>query len=383
MFKTEDVERYCAGLDLTAAQSAEWLKIANQALEAAEAVGADTLEAELNAVKTANSVFRSASQKHSDAPVRPAVGASLAVVLAEVGEASDGFQMVLPVGYWFNRWYGDLIFTQTYCQRVVDNWKAKVLGKREPFLDTEHDRGAANAWVVDMEARADGLYVKWDWTDRGRELVAKRIYRFYSADLETALDIKTGKEVYPVLAAVALTNCPAMNTLPDAHLSDQPGAHGDALKPPAKPGKEEDNMELSDVITFAKAAPETDRDQILSAIAPDLKTEAEALKAANLSLTERLSAMEAEKKAARKVEVIGKALSEGKILPKDKEAWERRFDASPDVIAEILASMPAAVDLTVRGTGDAPDAVALTEDDKRVRKAFGITDEDAKKFGGE
>ncbi len=374
MFKPEDVSKYCAGMTLTPEQADEWLKVANEAL--AVAVGVDELDAEIAAIKAANATFRKAPAKFSDR-THP-----YEAMLSEVGpvDGTDSFQKVLPVGYWFNDYYGDLVFTKTFMDRLVENWKNKALGNREPFLDTDHDGGAANAWAVALEARDDGLYVKWDWTDKGRELVSRKIYRYYSATLQEVLNTKTGETVYPVLSAVALTNRPAMDTMPDAHLSDSRGAHSDPAKSPApaEPIKE-DVMELNDVITFAKDAPDADKSQILAAVNPTILSEVETLRAVNATLTEQVNAANAEKLLARKTAVISKALTEARILPKDKEVWEARFDKSPDFTEEILASLPPAVDLSQHGTDHAEQKTELSEDEKRVAKALGQSPEDWKK----
>lgn len=138
-------------------------------------------------------------------------------------------------------------------------------------------------------------------------------------------------------------------------------------------------MELNDVINFAKDAPDADKSQILAAVNPTILSEVETLRAVNATLTEQVNAANAEKLVARKTAVIEKALSDARILPKDKEVWEARFDKSPDFTEEILLSLPPAVDLSEHGTDHTKEGVALSADDERVKKAFGQSDEDWKK----
>lgn len=383
-FNSSDVDKFCAGLALTPEQKTDWLNLANTTLEQGVAAGADVLEAEINAVKVANAKFRGQGAALAEPVHRAAIGQPYNAMFAEVGAvASPDFQMVLPIGYWFNRWYGDIIVTRTFCEMLVTNWKAKALGNRQPFLDTNHDELEANAWLADMEVRDDGLYVKWDWTERGRDLVAKRIYRYYSATLEQVMSVTTGKEIWPVLTAVALTNRPAMNTMPEAHLSDSHGAHGDPVRSPrGTPDADntEDVMELNDVITFAKSAPDADKAKIALAVAPELgtlKAEVEGLRAANVQLSEQVKTMQSEQHAKRRTETIDKALAEGRILPKDKDAWVKRFDAAPDVITEIVEGLPKAVDLSEHGSAKGgEEKVVLSADERVVAAAFGQSDEE-------
>jgi phage I-like protein len=381
-FTKDDAARFSAGLTLTPSQAEEWAELANKALGQATVAGADEIEAERYAIRQATGNFRSGAKALSDyKPVKrdPACEIALAEIDPKVADAD--FQLVLPTGYFFTDYYGELIFTRTFCEVLVKNWKEKALGETVPFLDTDHDRAAANGWLVDLEARDDGLYAKWDFTERGRQLIKDRIYRYYSAHFGELLRVTDGAMVYPVFRGPALTNSPAMKTMPEAHLSDSHGAHGDAENNPrgtADAGIQEDVMELNDVINFAKAAPDADREKIALAAVPGyatLKTEAEALRAANAQLSEQNAALVREKTDKRRAEVIEKALAEGRILPKDKDAWEKRFSAAPDTIAEIIESLPKVVDLKEHGTGDAgkPEAV-LSEDEKAVAKGFGQTE---------
>jgi phage I-like protein len=321
-------------------------------------------------------------------PVRKARMMSLALADAEV-DAQDAYQLILPIGEYFTSAYGKLTITAEYCAKMVANWAGKVLGEREPFVDTDHDRGEANGWIKDLQVRADGLYAKVEWTDKGKALVEGGLFKYFSADIGSVIDVTNGDEVYPVLVAVALTNTPAMNTMPAAHLSETDGAaHGDGPTSGTGDGGAEMKT-FAEIMAALAAITLTDDDKgalrkLLGVEEPKpdaaLNTKVEALmgdvsmlRDVNKTLSDRLTVLTADAAAKRKAGVIELALNEGRIVPKDKEAWEKRFDQNPDLTSEILGSMPKQVDLSERGTGAGGTEVDVAF--VSAAKKAGLTDE--------
>ena len=219
----DDVDRFKKGL--TSSQKRRWVKIANSSYERCAEEGEKTnLDCEVSAIRIANTKFsdKTFSVEKNTCPGIPGLDfRKLQEVALQEAEVTDDFQMILPVGLFYSKWYGEVIITQNYCQAMVDNWKNKVLREQQPFVDTEHDRGKANGWIMDMEARPDGLYAKIEWTDLGKEQLGGGLFKYFSADIDAIVDIDTGEEVYPVLIAVALCNTPVMKTMPQAHLQDK------------------------------------------------------------------------------------------------------------------------------------------------------------------
>ena len=82
-----------------------------------------------------------------------------------------------------------------------------------------------------------------------------------------------------------------------------------------------------------------------------LKEQVVVLKETKADLTAKITAIETKELTDRKETVISLAITEGRILPADKEKWEKRFDSQPDFTADILAEQPTVVDLTDHGTG--------------------------------
>jgi len=140
---------------------------------------------------------------------------------------TDEFQMILPIGTHYSAFYGKITITRQMIEQMVDNWRNRVMGNREPYIDTDHDGGAANGWIKELEAREDGLYAKIEWTEHGRELITSGQYRYFSAEFGTHVDVRTGDKHYPVLIAATLTNRPLMNQMPPARAASDTELPGD------------------------------------------------------------------------------------------------------------------------------------------------------------
>ena len=124
-------------------------------------------------------------------------------------------------------------------------------------------------------------------------------------------------------------------------------------------------MNLSEVLEYLKDAQDSEKSVVLKELGAadaheqamqltaDVKRltgEKETLVKANDDLTKEVEGLRAASHKARKDEVIGKALSEGRILPKDKEYWEERFDQNAEFTADVLGKLPKAVDFNEHGT---------------------------------
>lgn len=106
-------------------------------------------------------------------------------------------------------------------------------------------------------------------------------------------------------------------------------------------------------------------------------------------MSAQLTAAQKEKHDARKVEAIEAALSEGKILPKNREKWEAMYDKDPEGVEALLSDKGAEVDTGTTGNGSGGN-----EGESFDEKAFSVfcamnpelSDDEAraeyKKFGG-
>lgn len=317
-------------------------------------------------------------------------------------------QIIIAFGKWATAKYGELEFSPEYCQKIVDHFHAGVMGNRVPFVDVDHDRGEAQGWIKELSVGVDGLYASIEWTEPGVKKVAEKRYRYFSADIGPVKEIRTGEVFDPVLIALSLTNTPVLNILPDVKLSDGLTAgdkghkiglssvdsghgHGTAGKP-----NEVDTMpKFEEILKFLQENIASLTPEQISAIAELVKPKAdEALETPEVEmgkkdpapvamaegqvqkllaensaksdaikqLSERLIALETEGKAQRREAVIGKALSEGKIKPADRKVWESRFDQTPEIIAGILADLPANPGFKMSGSSVNPEAREISEE---------------------
>ncbi len=422
-WKAKDAEKFKKGLDEK--QAGKWARVANAVLKKCVAEGGDILQCEVLAIRKANSEFEEDKADLQRAPLAVLLDHTkdAIVSLAEINFAKDkdmeGFQLVLPIGLFVTFMYGDLIITRTFVDIMLENAKKKGIDK--VFMDTGHDFAEANAWAVDMKTDEDGFYVKWEFTNLGRERITDKQYRFYSAAFGWDIDPETGEEWAPVLHAVSLTNHPVMSQLPAAHL-DYGGiipkspeewgkligqstdirdavalalenlAHGDEGT-----GTREDRMELSNVLEFLGSVSDSDKNAIIGALGlsnvvqehttlttanVEMKSQLETQATALTETKAKLDKIEEGVLSQRKATAIDKALKGGQIRPADKETWEKRFDESPEFTEKILLDLPKVLDYSAP-TGDgsggeedgSKDETPLTSD---VRKQIGLKPEGKK-----
>jgi hypothetical protein len=320
-------------------------------------------------------------------------------------------QMILPLGTFYTRAYGKLEITAEFAGQIVDNWRRKVMGTRQPFIDTDHNWGKANGWIQDLQVREDGLYAAIDWTPQGRDNVENGYYKYFSADIGGCLDIETGDEVYPVLIAAALTNVPVMNIMPPVKLSESESgqdpegatgqtdgdapAHGDG----GEGGPAEDNpMTYDDLVKGLSGLTLTTEQKgaLVKALglepaapAPDpaaatalaeLRGQVTILGETNTRLTADLKTLQGQKLAERKAAAIKGAIDGFRILPKDKEAWEKKFDEAPDLVERILSELPKAIDDVKRGHGSAGTSEAEPELDADDEAAIALGEKKDPKY---
>jgi phage I-like protein len=145
--------------------------------------------------------------------------------------------------------------------RVLPRGTVELSDHREPFLvdeaslrsmaaefrsrgvdlvvDYEHqslqgERAPAAGWIKDLEARADGLWARVEWTQPARDYLEKKEYRYFSPVLK--LDPETRRPV--ALMHVGLTNLPAIKHLPPLVAKWGGKAHAPKAARPTEPAAE-------------------------------------------------------------------------------------------------------------------------------------------------
>lgn len=362
-WSVNEVDKHKKGL--SDSQKQEWVKVANGTLAMCQKKGGTDCESA--AIRTANARFE------LSVPTREFASLKLSDGRTEINITSD-FQLAFPIGKWHTQQYGELDITREYCDKIVENWNNKVLGNRQPFLDTEHDLGEAQAWITDMRVTDLGLEVKFEWTPAGREKVDKKLYKYLSVCITREKDLVSGQIHYPVLAAIALTNIPQMNVLPEVKLSENR-----SLGEGSEKKLEGVNMTIEEILAWLKENAKAITPEQVKAIwdalgvkmpeppkegesqpAPegDMGKKAEdkvysarlqGLELANKQLISQVEKLVKAQSTGRRTSVIEKALSEGRITVSDKEKWEQLFDATPEHTEKLLMGLPVVVN--VAGSG--------------------------------
>ncbi len=109
-------------------------------------------------------------------------------------------------------------------QRIIENWKFRA---NDMVIDYEHQtvtgqEAPAAGWVKELSMDADGLWARVSWTDRARDYIERREYRYFSPVVE----LGEKREVVDLLH-VALTNFPAIANLDPLILQHQRNREGE------------------------------------------------------------------------------------------------------------------------------------------------------------
>lgn len=212
----------------------------------------------------------------------------------------------------------------------------------------------ARGWIIEMQARADGLWGRVEWTPSGRTLVAERAYRGISPAL--ALDAKDKATVRAVLRA-SLVNQP---NLPLATLHSQQEHSVDLVKLRTALGLAEtaDEAAILAAAETARTAVTTHAAQIkqiadaakieateVGAIVTVLQArgvdDAAALRQTVTTLQAELTTLQAEQKKARATEAVDGAIRAGKPIPATlRDHYIARHAADPAAVEKELAGLP-------------------------------------------
>lgn len=126
--------------------------------------------------------------------------------------------MLFPRGRYQHPEYGEMDFDDNFFGDIVGNFDGKALGQTEPFIDVDHNHGAACGWIKQLSVEPDGLYATVDWTPLGKELVTSGQYRYFSPWWGSYKEPHSGKTYQRVLRGGGLTNVPFLKVLPPVEL---------------------------------------------------------------------------------------------------------------------------------------------------------------------
>jgi len=295
---------------------------------------------------------------------------------------------------------------------------ASGLAGLDPVIDYDHQTdlaavkgvgGTAPAagWVKELEARADGIWGRVEWTARAAAAIAAREYRYVSPVFQHT---KSG-EVLKVLRA-GLTNNPNLHlTALASQETDQSKLkpEGDTMEELLKElagafGLPEDsdqkavvahatqlvagsNAQATAIAAMAKAAgaKEDDApDAVVTAVQAAIEkapaaTEPDPDKYVPAELVVSLQAQAKELMGDKTNQVVDQAIKDGKVPPANRD-WAIAYHAKdPEGFAKFLGGQPAIVTAGAAPGGKVEGDGALDADDLAMCSAMGIDPEEFKK----
>lgn len=222
------------------------------------------------------------------------------ILLAENEECPSEIQ-VLRAGKFNSFWYGDFEVTPKILREMKKNFDEKIRGV-DLAIDFGHRAGEeAAGWIksVELKKRDTELWAQVEWTELGCSNVKKKLYRYLSAEYDTAYkDNETGETHGFVLLGAGLTNRPFVKGMKaTTELMEVSKMADEKLKE-----VEAANLKLS-----------TDNDKLKS----DIKTLDDTVK----KQAERIKELETEIKNEKLESEFAKMLEDKKVVPAQKDAW--------------------------------------------------------------
>jgi phage I-like protein len=334
--------------------------------------------------------------------------------------------MLFPFGEFEHPSYGKMTFDNNFFNEIIDNYQANVLHVKPFMdMQHDENKSLAWFDSSPFIRPGLGLYIKPDYTELGQSILSKRTYRYFSPSWGSYKDPETQKEFKNVLRGGAATNIPFLKTMPsiidETAVLDNRGMAEYKLSEltikgsPEKVGPKADNIQGRQTPKSVKKLPnkklgahtveneklvekfglsaDASEDSILAKIDELLtsnkglgekvtKIEAEAKKAKELADKENSKKTLTDTEVAKKLEdsnkkvgdlevklnerdrdeAINKAITDGKLLPKDKEYYEKRYMADPVNVKEDLLKMSKIVDLDEKGSAGKGEEQNLSDD---------------------
>ncbi|MEN6483422.1 MAG: phage protease [Syntrophobacteraceae bacterium] len=263
---------------------------------------------------------------------------------------------------------------------------------------TEKDAEApAAGWIRELVDRGgDGLWAKVEWTDRARQYLANREYRYYSP----VFRVSGGGRRLVELLRVALTNAPRLNRIRPIVAGMNPS------------DKKEDAMEFLVSCARKLGLPEgVDEEEVLAAIEKKAGADGgsmpackEVLDALGLQetakqseivatihalnalkqrpdLTKEVTELKAKLAARERDELVAAAMKDGRITPAQKDWAEKYAAQDPEGFRLFVAKAPQVVPVgTLHPARNPAERTGLDDAQLEINKLLGISEETWKKY---
>lgn len=278
-------------------------------------------------------------------------------------------------------------FTEVEADAIIDEFSTR---KKDIVIDYEHqtlsgDRAPAAGWIKAIEKTADGLVASVEWTDKAKEYLKAREYRYHSP----VLHVRDGR-MYR-LHSVALTNHPALHDYPALVANDTTPQTEEPMNEHLK--KIAETLGVA-VVALADGKPdEKSTADAIAAKCAETKTRAESVTAFLAlhdakNLDEMTLKIQGMVPAAEKTELLGrlakieaekavtKAFSDGKLIEVQRkwavEYASRDLAAFADFIAAAPKVAPGPAPVVTAQSVAAP--MAFSDAEVKIFKLSGLSD---------
>ncbi len=265
----------------------------------------------------------------------------------------------------------------------------------------------AYGWLVELSARADGLWGRVEWNATGRKAIEERSYRGVSAELMVAADgtiigVRGAsltnhpniKGLTPVFQSTEEDDTPMDKILKDlkAKLGLKDDATPDAVLQAVNAlaeGKSALDARMAEIGKAAGAASDAKPEAVLQSVTTLAAKAAatgtgddkavEGLRAELQTVTTELNTIKANTAREKAAAFVDGAIAEGRVgvKPLREHYIERHMSASADVEKEI-AAMPKLSGTTILPAAPPADG-SLTDEEKGTARMMGISEDDFKK----
>jgi hypothetical protein len=130
--------------------------------------------------------------------------------------------MALKAGVYSHPLFGEIAIDMDRASRFVANESSRVRGIQ---MDIDYDHKArrddAAGWVVQTEARTDGVWYQVEWTEEAAQKIRAKQYKYFSAEFaDEWTHPETGATYKDVLFGGGLTNRPFIKGMVPVNLSE-------------------------------------------------------------------------------------------------------------------------------------------------------------------
>ncbi|MCD2176451.1 phage protease [Rhizobium sp. C1] len=256
----------------------------------------------------------------------------------------------------------------------------------------------ARGWIVEMQAREDGLYGRVEWTAEGRELVDGKSYGFISP-----VFFHTKQKPFRIVSVdrAALTNDPNLPFLKSLNSRQEPDMLELLRKALGLPETATEEQVLEAVSSAHSArtkydtllkrvgglvASDGDEMAVVTALQSRLASATaaggdEVVKSLNsqiATLNSELATLKASHAQDRAVSVIDEAIKTGKLFPALRDHYIARHAKNPTEVEEELKLLPSIHSGSLKGRNPSDDSRdgQLSEADRMVIAQMGVSEED-------